>query len=104
MHGLETIKRMNSPEAMKEIEKHNIEHDKTIATVVSLNGLMRYCLDTDGKKFAMDVYGKDWDVEYTYLNEKYYQFRQNTIFWMASLDSQSMNHLARAINKHMEDK
>lgn len=66
-----------------------------------ISNLIRWAVDTDGEKFAKDIYGRNERVfvdEYT--RGKFSDMQRNLIGWIASLDPQNRQHLADAINNN----
>ena len=66
-----------------------------------LNRLIRWSVDTDGIKFAKEIYQRNEPDEYT--REKFKGMQTNLINWIANLDGNNRQRLANAINK-MEEK
>ena len=67
-----------------------------------LNNLIRWAVDTAGKKFAKDVYGKDDEFFMdSYARGKFRMMQSGQlIMWIASLDQQSRQNLVDAINNN----
>ena len=65
-----------------------------------LNRLIRWSVDTDGIKFAKDIYQRNEPDEYT--REKFKGMQTNLIHWIANLDGKHRQRLADAINKMEE--
>ena len=66
-----------------------------------LNRLIRWTVDTDGVKFAKEIYQRDEPDEYT--RGKFQDMQSKLIIWIANLDYKNRQRLADAINK-MEEK
>jgi len=66
-----------------------------------LNRLIRWAVDTDGIKFAKEIYQRNEPDEYT--RDKFIGMQNNIIHWIANLDENNRQRLANAINK-MEEK
>tara|TARA_R100001594_G_scaffold67116_1_gene101463 strand:+ start:154 stop:369 length:216 start_codon:yes stop_codon:yes gene_type:complete len=66
-----------------------------------INKLIRWAVDTDGFKFAKEIYQREEPDEYT--REKFKGMQTNLIHWIANLDGNNRQRLANAINK-MEEK
>ena len=66
-----------------------------------INRLIRWAVDTDGFKFAKEIYQREEPDEYT--REKFKGMQTNLIHWIANLDGNNRQRLANAINK-MEEK
>ena len=65
-----------------------------------INRLVRWAVDTDGVKFAKDIYQRDEPDEYT--SGKFYDMQNRLINWVANLDDSNRQRLADAINKSEE--
>ena len=65
-----------------------------------INRLIRWTVDTDGYKFAKDIYQRDEPDEYT--REKFRGMQTNLIHWIANLDGNNRQRLVDAINKYEE--
>tara|TARA_Y100001951_G_C11123859_1_gene174365 strand:+ start:57 stop:407 length:351 start_codon:yes stop_codon:yes gene_type:complete len=70
-----------------------------------LDNLIRWAVDTDGIKFAKEIYGRsgDYDDENStdeYTRGKFAGMQKNLIHWIANLDPQNRQHLADAINNN----
>ena len=63
--------------------------------------IIRWAVDTDGFKFAKEIYERDEPDEYT--REKFKGMQTHLINWIANLDGNNRQRLANAINK-MEEK
>ena len=63
--------------------------------------IIRWAVDTDGFKFAKEIYQREEPDEYT--REKFKGMQTNLIHWIANLDGNNRQRLANAINK-MEEK
>ena len=66
-----------------------------------LNRLIRWTVDTDGVKFAKEIYRREEPDSYT--RDKFRSMQNSLIIWIANLDSKHRQRLADAINK-MEEK
>ena len=62
-----------------------------------INRLVRWTVDTDGVKFAKEIYQRDEPDEYT--RDKFRGMQTYLINWIANLDSKNRQRLADAINK-----
>ena len=62
-----------------------------------INRLVRWAVDTDGYKFAKEIYQRDEPDEYT--RGKFYDMQTKFIHWVANLDYKNRQRLADAINK-----
>ena len=62
-----------------------------------INRLIRWTVDTDGVKFAKEIYQRDEPDEYTI--GKFKGMQDRLIIWTANLDSKHRQRLADAINK-----
>ena len=65
-----------------------------------INRLIRWTVDTDGYKFAKDIYQRDEPDEYT--RDKFKNMQNNLIHWIANLDGNNRQRLVDAINKYEE--
>ena len=65
-----------------------------------LNRLIRWTVDTDGVKFAKEIYQRDEPDEYT--RDKFRGMQTYLINWIANLDYKNRQRLADAINNHEE--
>ena len=65
-----------------------------------INRLIRWTVDTDGYKFAKDIYQRDEPDEYT--RDKFRGMQTNLIHWIANLDGSNRQRLVDAINNHKE--
>ena len=66
-----------------------------------INSMIRWAVDTDGYKFAKEIYQREEPDEYT--RDKFIGMQKNIIHWIANLDNKNKQRLANAINK-MEEK
>ena len=62
-----------------------------------INRLIRWSVDTDGVKFAKEIYQRDEPDEYT--RGKFQDMQSKLIIWIANLDGHNRQRLADAINK-----
>jgi len=70
-----------------------------------INNLIRWAVDTNGEKFAKEIYGRnDRDFIDDYTNDKFHLMQKNIIMWIASLDDKNRQHLADAINNNPTNK
>ena len=68
---------------------------------ISLKRLIRWCCDVNGSEFAQQIYQRTLEEDAGgYAIDKFKQMQNNTICWMANLDSFHLNRLAGAINNH----
>ena len=65
-----------------------------------INRLIRWSVDTDGVKFAKEIYQRDEPDEYT--RGKFYDMQSKLIIWIANLDYKNRQRLSDAINNHKE--
>jgi hypothetical protein len=65
-----------------------------------INRLIRWTVDTDGYKFAKEIYQQDKPDEYT--RDKFRGMQTNLIHWIANLDGNNRQRLVDAINNHKE--
>ena len=65
-----------------------------------INRLIRWAVDTDGVKFAKEIYQRDEPDEYTI--GKFKGMQSYFINWVANLDGKNRQRLADAINNHEE--
>ena len=65
-----------------------------------INRLIRWAIDTDGVKFAKEIYQRDEPDEYT--RDKFRGMQTYLINWIANLDYKNRQRLADAINNHKE--
>ena len=65
-----------------------------------INRLIRWTVDTDGYKFAKDIYQRDEPDEYT--RGKFKGMQNSLIHWIANLDGNNRQRLVDAINKYEE--
>ena len=65
-----------------------------------INKLVRWAVDTDGYKFAKEIYQRDEPDEYT--RDKFTGMQTYLINWVANLDYKNRHRLADAINKSEE--
>ena len=61
-----------------------------------LNKLIRWSVDTDGYKFAKEIYQRDEPDEYT--RGKFKDMQDRFINWIANLDDGNRQNLQKAIN------
>ena len=66
-----------------------------------INKMIRWAVDTDGIKFAKEIYQRDEPDSYT--RDKFRGMQDNFIHWVANLDNKNKQRLTDAINK-MEEK
>ena len=62
-----------------------------------INRLIRWTVDTDGVKFAKEIYQREEPDEYTI--GKFKGMQDRLIIWIANLDGNHRQRLADAINK-----
>ena len=62
-----------------------------------INKLVRWAVDTDGYKFAKEIYQRDEPDEYT--RDKFRGMQTYLINWIANLDGYHTERLVSAINK-----
>ena len=65
-----------------------------------INRVIRWTVDTDGYKFAKEIYQQDKPNEYT--RDKFRGMQNNLIHWIANLDYKNRQRLVDAINKYEE--
>ena len=65
-----------------------------------INKMIRWAVDTDGVKFAKDIYQQEEPDEYT--RGKFHGMQTFFINWVANLDYKNRQRLADAINKSEE--
>ena len=65
-----------------------------------INKMIRWAVDTDGVKFAKEIYNRDEPDEYT--RGKFHDMQTKFIHWVANLDYHNRQILANAINKSEE--
>ena len=65
-----------------------------------LNRLIRWAVDTDGFKFAKEIYQREEPDSYT--RDKFKSMQNSLIIWIANLDGKHRQRLADAINKMEE--
>ena len=70
-----------------------------------IDNLIRWAVDTDGVKFAKDIYGRsgDYDDKQStdeYTTGKFRQMQTRLVTWIANLDYQNRGRLAEAINNN----
>ena len=70
-----------------------------IQSIKDIDNLVRWAVDTDGVKFAKDMYRQDGVID-DYTREKFRRMQTNFISWVAELDSGNRDALKRAINKY----
>ena len=70
-----------------------------IQSIKDIDNLVRWAVDTDGLKFAKDMYRQDGVID-DYTREKFRKMQTNFIGWIAELDSGNRDALKRAINKY----
>ena len=63
-----------------------------------IDNLIRWAVDTDGIKFAKEIYQVSHTNEYTV--GKFLGMQKNLIHWIANLDPQNRQHLVDAINNN----
>ena len=63
-----------------------------------LDNLIRWAVDTDGIKFAKEIYQVSHTNEYTV--GKFLGMQKNLIHWIANLDGTNRQHLVDAINNN----
>ena len=66
-----------------------------------INKMIRWSIDTDGIKFAKEIYQREEPDSYT--RDKFRGMQDNFIHWVANLDNKNKQRLTDAINK-MEEK
>ena len=59
--------------------------------------IIRWAVDTDGFKFAKEIYQREEPDSYT--RDKFRGMQDNFIHWVANLDNKHKQRLADAINK-----
>ena len=62
-----------------------------------LNRLIRWTVDTDGVKFAKEIYQREKPDEYT--RDKFRGMQNSLIIWIANLDGKNRQRLVDAINR-----
>ena len=62
-----------------------------------LNRLIRWTVDTDGVKFAKEIYQREEPDEYT--RDKFRGMQNSLITWIANLDGKNRQRLVDAINR-----
>lgn len=65
-----------------------------------LHNLIRWTVDTDGYQFAKEIYNREEPDEYT--RGKFSDMQKHLIRWVASLDNENRERLAKAINNQAE--
>ena len=66
-----------------------------------LDNLIRWAVDTDGIKFAKEIYGRsNPNIRDDYTTGKFQLMHRDIIMWIASLDGSNRQHLADAINNN----
>ena len=65
-----------------------------------INKRIRWAVDTDGYKFAKEIYQREEPDEYT--RDKFTGMQTYLINWIANLDDKHRQRLADAINKSEE--
>ena len=63
-----------------------------------LNNLIRWSVDTDGVKFAKEIYNKEQPDEYT--RGKFHDMQSKLVHWVANLDYNHRQRLCDAINNN----
>ena len=66
-----------------------------------ISKMIRWGADTDGIKFAKEIYQREEPDEYT--RGKFRLMQTNFIMWVASLDGGNRQRLADAINRMEEE-
>ena len=72
-----------------------------IQSIKDIDNIIRWAVDTDGEKFARDMYRQDGVID-SYTREKFIKMQTNFIGWVAELDSGNRDALKRAINKYSD--
>ena len=67
-----------------------------------INSMIRWAVDTDGIKFAKEIYQREEPDSYT--RDKFRGMQNNFINWVANLDNKHKQRLADAINKTTIDR
>ena len=70
-----------------------------IQSIKDINNLVRWAVDTDGLKFAKDMYRQNGIID-DYTREKFRKMQTNFIGWVAELDCGNRDALKRAVNKY----
>ena len=74
-------------------------------TKFTVQQLIRWTVDINGFEFASEIYGRseeDFNRD-GYCVGKYHQMQDNTVLWMANLDPQNQEKLARSIVSHSDE-
>ena len=64
---------------------------------MNVNKIVRWAIDTDGFKFAKEIYNREEPDEYT--RDKFRGMQTNFIHWIANLDDTHRGRLVAAVNK-----
>ena len=67
-----------------------------------INSMIRWAVDTDGVKFAKEIYQREEPDSYT--RDKFRGMQSNFINWVANLDNKHKQRLADAINRTTIDR
>ena len=70
--------------------------------ITDINSMIRWAVDTDGVKFAKEIYQRDEPDSYT--RDKFRGMQNNFINWVANLDNKHKQRLADAINRTTIDR
>ena len=65
--------------------------------ITDINSMIRWAVDTDGVKFAKEIYQREEPDSYT--RDKFRGMQNNFINWIANLDNKHKQRLADAINR-----
>ena len=70
-----------------------------------ISNLIRWAVDTDGVKFAKEIYGRSGDYDdrnstNEYTIGKFRGMQRNLIHWIANLDGKHRQRLVDAINNN----
>ena len=70
--------------------------------ITDINSMIRWAVDTDGVKFAKEIYQREEPDSYT--RDKFRGMQSNFINWVANLDNKHKQRLADAINRATIDR
>ena len=71
-----------------------------IQSFKDIERIIRWAVDTDGVKFAKEIYNRNEPDSYT--RDKFRGMQTNFINWIANLDGNNRQRLVDAINKYEE--
>ena len=117
MHCLSTIKKLHDELATRHSDNEVISLTKTedeayeeglrqgSRSKFTVQQVIRWSTDIFGYEFASEIYGRsveDWHTD-NYVAGKFKHMQRDIIGWMANLDPQNQEKLARSIVSHSDE-